>query len=108
MKDVLVLDLEPYRGHPELARAFVLERAGDFTLLSPEIEEVKTPSRPSKDPEGVIRNARKLGVERGCDLVLVLRAGNYFGKQRGPNARIRERGYAFVVVGERIAASPNG
>jgi hypothetical protein len=45
----------------------------------------------------MIRRARKLGAEHGCDLVLVLKTGPYFGRQRSMRARIKEHGYAFVV-----------
>ncbi|MFC1776063.1 hypothetical protein ACFL3I_01820 [Pseudomonadota bacterium] len=104
MHDVLVLDLEPMRNDPEMAQDFVDQRAGDFRLVNSDIEEIRTRSRPSKDPHGVIRSARKLGVKHGCDLVLVLKTGPYFGKQRGWRMkRIKDKGYAFVVVGQRLA-----
>jgi len=102
MRDVLVLDLEPLRRHPELAQDFVVEHAGDFKLLTTELEEIRTRSRPSRDPDSVIRRARKLGAEHGCDLVLVLKTGPYFGRQRSIKARIKEHGYAFVVMGHRV------
>lgn len=80
----------------------MVERAGEFRLLTTEIEEIRTRTRPSRDPDGVIRRAQKLGAKHGCDLVLLLKTGPYFGRQRGPRARIRDHGYAFVVMGERI------
>ena len=101
MRDVLVLDLEHLRGQPDIAQDFVFDRAGEFRLLTTELEEIITRSRPSRDPESVIRRARKLGAEHGCDLVLVLKTGPYFGRQRGMRARIKEHGYAFVVMGQR-------
>jgi hypothetical protein len=101
-RDVLVVDLEHLRSHPEAAQEFVVERAGEFRLLTTEIEEIRTRTRPSRDPDGVIRRAQKLGAKHGCDLVLLLKTGPYFGRQRGPRARIRDHGYAFVVMGERI------
>jgi hypothetical protein len=104
-RDVLVLDLEDLRNNPERAREFVAERAGEFRLLTTRIEEIRTRARPSKDPDSVIRRARKLGAEHGCDLVLVLKTGPYFGRQRGRMARIRDHGYAFVVMGQRIEGS---
>jgi hypothetical protein len=106
IKDVLVLDLEPLRNHPETAQDFVVEHAGEFRLADAEPEEIRTRSRASKDPDSVIRGARKLGVERGCDLVLVLKTGPYFGRQRGKNAKIRDQGYAFVVMGQRTTGKP--
>jgi len=102
MRDVLVLDLEHLRNQPEMAQDFVVEHAGEFMLLTTELEEIKTRSRPSRDPDSVIRRARKLGAEHGCDLVLVLKTGPYFGRQRSLRARIKEHGYAFVVMGQRI------
>jgi len=101
-KDVYVLDLEPLRRHPEMAQDFVVERAGEFRLLTTEPEEIRTRSRPSRDPGNVVRRAQKLAAEHGCDLVLVLKTGPYFGRQRGMRARIKEHGYAFVVMGQRI------
>ena len=103
-RDVLVLDLEHLRRHPESAQEFVVERAGEFRLLTTEIEEIRTRARPARDPESVIRRARKLGAEHGCDLVLVLKTGPYFGRQRGPRSRIKEHGYAFVVMGQRVGS----
>ena len=102
MRDVMVLNLEPLRRRPEMAQDFVIERAGDFELLATELEEIRTRSRPSRDPDSVIRRARKLGAEHGCDLVLVLKTGPYFGRQRSIKARIKEHGYAFVVMGHRV------
>jgi hypothetical protein len=102
MRDVLVLDLEPYRTQPELAQDFVEGRAGEFVLINTKPEVLITRSRPSKDPHSVIRRAQKFGVKRGCDLVLVLKTGPYFGQQRGRNPRIKDHGYAFVVMGKRI------
>jgi len=102
-RDVFVLDLESFRRRPEMAQEFVVEHAGEFRLLTTDLEEIRTRSRPSRDPDSVVRRARKLGAEHGCDLVLVLKTGPYFGRQRGKNARIREHGYAFVVMGQRIS-----
>ena len=102
-RDVFVLDLEAFRRRPEMAQEFVVENAGEFRLLTTDLEEIRTRSRPSRDPDSVVRRARKLGAEHGCDLVLVLKTGPYFGRQRGKNARIREHGYAFVVMGQRIS-----
>ena len=47
-KDVLVLDVAPLRRHPEMAQDFVVERAGEFRLLTTELEEIRTRSRPSR------------------------------------------------------------
>ena len=105
MHDVLVLDLEPMRYDPEMAQEFVHERAGKFRLVNYDIEEIRTRSRPSKDPHGVVRRAQRLGVKHGCDLVLVLKTGPYLGRQRNwRSPRIKDQGYAFVVMGERIAS----
>jgi len=101
MRDVLVLDLEHLRSQPEMAQDFVVERAGKFKLLTTELDEIRTRSRPSRDPDSAIRRARKLGAEHGCDLVLVLKTGPYFGRQRNLRAGIKEHGYAFVVMGQR-------
>jgi len=101
MRDVLVLDLEPYRAHPEMAQEFVEEHAGAFVLVNTRPEEIILPVRPSKDPHSVTRRAQKFGVKKGCDLVLVLKTGPYFGRQRGRNYRIKDKGYAFVVMGLR-------
>jgi hypothetical protein len=105
MRDVFVLDLESFRSHPEMAQGFVLERVGEFRLVKTEPEEIRTRSRPSRDPDSLIRRARKLGAKKGCDLVLVLKTGPYFGRQRNVRARIREQGYALVVMGHRIVGS---
>ena len=106
-KDVLVLDLERMRRLPEMAQDFADEQAGDFRLLLTGIEEIRTRSRHSKDPDSLIRGARKLRTKRGCDLVLVLKTGPYFGRQRNVNGRISERGYAFVVIGQSTANIPH-
>ena len=102
MHDVLVLDLESMRRDPDMAQNFVDEYAGEFRLVDTEPEEIRTRSRRSKDPHGLIRKARKYGVKNGCDLVLILKTGPYFGRQRGMKVRIRDRGYAFVVMGHKI------
>ena len=105
MRDVLVLDLEPMRRDPDMAQDFVDKRAGEFRLINSDIEEIRTRSRPSKDPHGVVRSAQKLGVKHGCDLVLVLKTGPYLGRQRNwRSPRIKDQGYAFVVMGERTAS----
>ncbi len=101
-RDVLVLDLAPFRAHPDMAQEFVEEHAGQFVLVNTKPEVIIIPVRPSKDPYSVIRRAQKFGVKRGCDLVLVLKTGPYFGRQRGRNPRIKDHGYAFVVMGKRI------
>ena len=100
-RDVLVLDLEPLRREPEMAQAFAEKRAGEFDLLSTTPEVIITRTRPSKNPDDLIRRARKAGAKEGCDLVLVLKTGPYFGRQRGKNPRVRDQGYAFVVMGHR-------
>ena len=100
-RDVLVLDLQHLLSTPDLADDFVLEHAGEYHLADPLIEEFRMSTRPSKDPEAVTRGARKLGIKRGCDLVLVLKTGPYLGKQRGRKARARDHGYALVAVGQR-------
>jgi hypothetical protein len=74
-----------------------------------EPEEIHTRSRPSRDPQALVRQARKLGAQRGCDLVVVLKTGPYFGRQkRGWSRngyqwprRLKDGGYALVVMGER-------
>jgi hypothetical protein len=101
VRDVLVLDLEPMRTQPDVAQEFVEERAGEFILINTKPEVIIMRDRPSKDPNGVIRQAQKFGVRKGCNLVLVLKTGPYFGKQRGRNHRIKDMGYAFVVMGMR-------
>ena len=106
MRDVLVLDLEPLRSHPDKAEDFVGQHAGEYRLVKVMPEEIRTRSRPSRDPASVTRAARKLGVQKGCDLVLVLRTGPYFGRQRSIKARTKEQGYAFVVMGQRTASMP--
>ena len=103
MRDVLVLDVESRRRDPELAQEYVDKHAGDFRLLKSDIEEIITRSRPSKDPGAIVRGAKKLGAKNGCDLVVVLKTGPYFGRQRGPNARMKDHGYAWVVMGQRLA-----
>jgi len=105
MHDVLVLDLEPMRRDPDMAQDFVDQQAGDFRLVNSDIEEIRTRSRPSKDPYGVFRSAQKLGVKHGCDLVLVLKTGPYLGRQRNwRSPKIKDKGYAFVVMGQRFAS----
>jgi hypothetical protein len=60
-------------------------------------------SRPGKDPHAMFRQAQKLGERRGCDLVLILKTGPFFGKQRGWRMkRVKDKGYALVVVGQRL------
>lgn len=98
----MVLDLESLQRHPELAQNFVTERVGEFRLVNTRPEEIRTRSRPSRDPESLVRRARKLGAKHGCDLVLVLKTGPYFGRQRSINARVKDRGYAFVVMGQIV------
>ena len=100
-RDVLVLDLESFRAHPEEAQEFVDRRAGEFILINTNPEVIITPYRPSMDPDSVFRKAQKFGVKKGCDLVLVLKTGPYFGKQRGWKSRPRDKGYAMVVMGQR-------
>jgi hypothetical protein len=101
-RDVLVLDLQHLYTTPDLADDFVLERAGDYVLANPLIDEFRMPFRPAVDPDGVIRAARKYGVKKGCDLVLILKTGPYLGKQRGRSARVKDHGYAFVAAGQRV------
>jgi len=103
-RDVLVLDLESMRFNPEKAQQYIIDQAGEFRLLSLDIEEFFTRSRPSKDPYSVTRRAQKLGEKYGCDLVLVLKTGPYFGRQRGRNARVKDHGYAWVVMGQRVSS----
>jgi len=105
-RDVLVLDLQKMERTPDLAQDYVLEQAGDYRLAQPLIQEFRMKKRPSIDPGGVERGARKLGARIGCDLVLVLKTGPYLGKQRGRNARIKDQGYALVSIGRRIPAEP--
>ena len=105
-RDVLVLDLRHLARDPEQAEAFVLEQAGDYRLTKPLIQEFRMPFRPSGNPEGVTRGARKLGVKKGCDLVLLLDSGPYLGRQRSWKTRIKDHGYALVSVGQRVADSP--
>jgi hypothetical protein len=105
-RDVLVLDLQHLVGTPDLADDFVLEQAGTYRLTDPLIQEFRMSFRPSSDPEGVARGARKLGVRKGCDLVLVLKTGPYLGKQRSWKSRMKDHGYALVAVGQRVADSP--
>ena len=100
-REVLVLDLEPLRREPEMAQAYAEKHAGEFRLLSTTPETIITRTRPSKNPDDLIRRARKAGAKEGCDLVFVLKTGPYFGRQRGRNPRIRDQGYAFVVMGHR-------
>ena len=100
-RDVLVLDLESMRYDPEKAQQYIVDHAGEFRLLSSDIEEIFTRSRRSKDPYSVTRGAQKLGEKHGCDLVMVLKTGPYFGRQRGRNTRIKDRGYVWVVLGQR-------
>jgi hypothetical protein len=105
-RDVLVLDLRRLGRDPEQAEAFVLEQAGEYRLTKPLIQEFRMPFRPSGNPEGVTRGARKLGLKKGCDLVLLLDSGPYLGRQRSWKARIKDHGYALVSVGQRVADSP--
>ena len=101
MRDVLVLDLKPFRSDPDEAQKFLDRRAGEFILINTKPEVIITPYRPAKDPDSVFRQAKKFGVKKGCDLVLILKTGPYFGKQRGWKSRPKDKGYAFVVLGHR-------
>jgi len=103
-RDVLVLNLESMRYDPEKAQQYIIDQAGEFRLLSPKIEEILTRSRPSKDAYSITRRAQKLAEKLGCDLVLVVKTGPYFGRQRRPNARIKDGGYAWVVMGQRVSS----
>ena len=105
-RDVLVLDVQHLLNTPDLADDFVIEHAGEYRLADPLIEEVRMSSRPSKDPDLLIRAARKLGVQKGCDLVLVLKTGPYFGRQRSQKRKAKNKGYALVATGQRVAATP--
>jgi hypothetical protein len=49
MRDVLVLDLESYRAHPEEAQEYVDRWAGEFILINTKPEVIITPHRPAKD-----------------------------------------------------------
>jgi hypothetical protein len=100
-REVLVLDLEHLRGQPEAAIERVSREAGQYRLASAEPEEFRMRYRASGNRDGVIRRAGKLGAQRGCDLVVLLKTGPYFGRQRGNNPRIRDGGYALVVMGQR-------
>ncbi len=103
-RDVMVLDLEPFGNDLEITQEYLLEHAGEYRLLDTRPEEMIMRSRPTKDPHGMFRQAQKLGERRGCDLVLILKTGPYFGKQRGWRMRkVKDKGYAFVVVGQRLA-----
>ena len=102
-RDVMVLDLEPFGNDLETTRKYLFEYAGEYRLLDMKPEEIILRSRPGKDPHAMFRRAQKLGEKKGCDLVLILKTGPYFGKQRGWRMkRIRDGGYAFVVVGQRL------
>ena len=103
-RDVLVQDVQHLVTDPDQADDYVIERAGNYRLADPLIDEFRMPFRPTVDPDGVIRAARKFGVKKGCDLVLILKTGPYLGKQRGRNARVKDHGYAFVTTGQRISA----
>ena len=103
-RDVMVLDLEPISNDLEITQDYLFEHAGEYRLLTARPEEMIMRSSPQKDPHGMFRQAQKLGERRGCDLVLILKTGPYFGKQRGWRMkRIKDKGYAFVVVGQRLA-----
>ena len=105
-RDVLVLDVQHLLSDPDQADDYVIERAGNYVLADPLIEEFRMPFRPTVDPDGVIRAARKFGVKKGCDLVLILKTGPYLGKQRGRSARVKDHGYAFVAAGQRVTDTP--
>ena len=90
----------------DLADEFVLEQAGEYRLAKPLIQEYRMPFRPSGNPEGVAREARNMGVRKGCDLVLVLDTGPWLGKQRSWKSRMKDHGYALVSIGQRIAVEP--
>lgn len=101
--DVLVLNLEHLRRDPDSAQDFIVDHTGGYKLLDTKPKEMITRARISKDPGGFQRQARKFGARSGCDLVLVLKTGPYFGRQRGlnPPRRIKDQGYALVVMGQR-------
>ena len=104
LRDVMVLDLEPFDNDLDTTQEYLFEHAGEYRLLNAKPEEIIMRSRPAKDPHGMFRQAQKLGERKGCDLVLILKTGPYFGKQRGWRMkRIKDKGYAFVVVGQRLA-----
>lgn len=105
-RDVLVLDVQQLSNHPEQAQKFVLDQAGEYRLAKPVIQELRLKSRPNMDPDAVTHRVRKLGVERGCDLVVVLKTGPYFGRQRGRNTKVKDQGYAMVSIGQRLADTP--
>ena len=101
-REVMVLDLEPLRREPQLAQKFVDENAGQYRLIDTKPEVIITRSRVSKDPYAAVRQAQKYAVRHGCDLVLVLKTGPYLGRQRGRSPRVKDQGYAMVVMGQRI------
>ena len=100
--EVLVLDLEPFRREPQLAQEFVDKNAVQYRLIDTKPEVIITRSRVSKDPYAAVRRAQKYAVQHGCDLVLVLKTGPYLGRQRGRSPKVRDKGYAMVVMGQRI------
>ena len=100
-RDVLVLDVQHLSNQPEVAQQYVLDQAGEYRLAKPVIQEIRLKSRPTKDPDAVIHRSRRLGVDRGCDLVVVLKTGPYMGKQRGRNARMKDQGYVMLSIGQR-------
>ncbi|MEE4217827.1 MAG: hypothetical protein V2I48_09470 [Xanthomonadales bacterium] len=100
-RDVLVLDVQHLSSQPELAQQYVLDQAGEYRLAKPIIQELILKSRPGKDPDAAMHRLRRLGVERGCDLVVVLKTGPYLGRQRGRNVRMKDQGYVMVSIGQR-------
>ena len=61
-RDVFVLDVQHLLSDPEQSNDYVIERAGNYVLANPLIDEFRMPFRPPVDPDGVIRVARKFGV----------------------------------------------
>lgn len=100
-RDVLVLDVQHLGDQPEQAQQYLLEQAGEYRLAKPIIQEIILQSRPAKDPDAVTHRVRKLGMQRGCDLAVILKTGPYMGRQRGRKAMVKDKGYAMVSIGQR-------
>ncbi len=59
MRDVMVLDLEPFGNDLEITQEYLFEHAGEFHLLDTRPEEMIMRSRPTKGPHGMLRQAKE-------------------------------------------------
>ena len=74
-KEVLVLDLESFGSDVEAVKSFLARHVKNLDLKSDAPETIRTALRSArKDRLSAMRRAQTTAAERGCNVVLVLRA----------------------------------